>query len=61
MGCVRLPNRKTAEYDCDCTEDNESIEYWLRNFATGLKVFLESDNWSFGDNEELILVYSAWG
>lgn len=63
-GChvtVRLPGRKKGEDDCDYAEDNESIESWLRNFATGLRAYLESDNWSFGDKEELILVYSAWG
>lgn len=63
-GChvtVRLPGRKKAEDECDNAEDNGSIEYWLRNFATGLRAYLESDNWPFGDKEELILVYSAWG
>ena len=63
-GCrvtVRLPSRKKSEDYCDYAEDNESIEYWLRNFATGLRVFLEADNWSLDDKEELILVYSAWG
>ena len=29
--------------------------------STGLRVYLESDNWSSGDKEELILVYNAWG
>lgn len=63
-GChvtVRLPRRKTSEDYYDCAEDNESVEYWLRNFATGLRAYLESDNWSLADKDELILVYSAWG
>ncbi len=65
-GCrvsVHLPPIKNAsvEDEYECAEDNESVEYWLRTFASGLRALLESDNWTNGENVELLLVYSAWG
>ena len=63
-GCkvtVSLPAKEQSSEQLDSTEDDESIEYWLRTFSSGLRAFLESDNWSSCDKEELMLVYRAWG
>ncbi len=64
-GCkvrVQLPPQKKDydEDDYECAEDNEIVECWLRTFASGLRAFLESDNWSLDDKVELLLVYGAW-
>ncbi len=66
-GIKQLCRRRTVQEIGETIERNAMSRgttltlYRLRNFATGLRAYLESDNWSFGDKEELILVYSAWG
>lgn len=53
------------EYDesylAELSESNETVEYNMRNAANALRAFLESDNWSYGNETELVLVYSSWG
>ena len=64
-GCkvtVQLPDRKEAEKKAYTPEDAEGdmeIERWLRDFASGLRAFLESDGRSNDDDHELVLEYSC--
>ena len=64
---VSIPSAtKTADKDdesylAELSESNEQMEFYLRNTANALRALVESDNWSYGDDTELVLVYSAWG
>ena len=66
-GCkvtVSFPDRKEEDEDIYSREDaewDEAIEGWLRDFATGIRAFLESDEHSYDGEHELVLVYSCWG
>lgn len=48
-------------YLAELSESNDTAEFFMRNTANALRAFLESDNWSYGNETELVLVYSAWG
>ena len=48
-------------YLAELSESNETAEFYMRNTANALRAFLESDNWSYGNETELVLVYSSWG
>ena len=54
-------SEEDEEYAAELNESNENIEYYLRNVANALRAFIESDNWSYEDDTELVLEYNAWG
>lgn len=64
---VSFPNSKKhkeceeEDYRAELSESNETAEFYMRNTANALRAFLESDNWSYGNETELVLVYSSWG
>ena len=45
-----------ADAECD-----EEIECWLRNIASATLAYLESDEYSYNDEHELLLEYRCWG
>lgn len=63
---VSIPSSNNNDEEDDysfaeTSESNEAMEFYLRNTANALRAFIESDNWSYGNETELILVYSSWG
>ena len=66
-GCkviVKLPDRKrrsNGSYTRADAECDEEIECWLRNIASATRAYLESDEYSYNDEHELLLEYRCWG
>ena len=61
---VKLPDRKrrsNGSYTRADAECDEEIECWLRNIASATRAYLESDEYSYNDEHELLLEYRCWG
>lgn len=63
---VKIPKAKKDGdeddlYENELSESDESMEIYFRSAANALRAFLETDDYSYSGETELVLVYSAWG